>query len=93
MSGRVDEQRTPVRLRPGNDTGAHGLPRARPVFDQDALSELRGELLEHHAGNRVNDAARRNGHDRLDRFGGPGLCSSIDGREPKAEGENQYQTT
>ena len=93
MRGRVDEECIAVRLRPGDGTGTHRLPRAGPVLDHDALSELRGELLEHHARNRVDDAAGRDGHDRFDRLGGPGLCNGIDGREPQAEGERQYHKT
>ena len=90
VRGRVDEQRIAIGLRLGDSAGAHRLTRPWSVLHHDSLPELSGELPEHGAGNDVDDASRRDGHDCLHRLRRPGFRKGLRGCNPQSEGGQQY---
>ena len=77
VRGRVDEEGVAIGVRLGDDAGTDRLPCAGTVLHDDALPELRRELLEHDAGDDVDHAARCDRYDRPQRFRRPGLCLGL----------------
>ena len=86
VGGGVDEDGGAIGIRLGDGTGRSGSSRARTVFDDDAPSELRRDLLEHEPRHDVGDGAGRERHDHAQRPRRPVVLCLDDGSE-KREGE------
>ena len=60
------------------------------AMEVPGLPELSCELHEHGAGNDVDHASRRDGHDCLHRLRRPGFRKRLRGCNPQSEGGQQY---
>ena len=63
VRGRVDQHGVAVGIRFGDEAGSRRSPSAGTVLDDDALPELRRELLKHQTRNNVGDGACSERHD------------------------------
>ena len=69
----MDQDRMAVRIRLGHGADADGPAPARPVFDDDGLTDVGRDVLEHRSRKQVGGAAGREWHDDLDALGRPNL--------------------
>ena len=67
------------------------LPGSGPIFYNDVLPQLLGELSEHYAGHHIGDATRSEGYNRCQWLGGPFLSLGSECGCPKAQRNHRGQ--
>ena len=91
VCGRIDKKGVAVGVRLGDEIGSDGRSPTRAVLHNNRLPELRRQLLEHQTRDDVDEGARRERHDRLQRLRRPSLCLGLECRESENDSRYQHQ--